>query len=405
MKPSLSLRIVLLAVILGFGSELVAEEGHRASDEFDQEDILGVTAMVNFIYSDWSDSSKSKKGDFEFDHFRIQAQTDIAYGFFASAQYRWYDGWQTPHHMLVGLRFENAELKLGQTWVPFGIDWQPFDDWGNIPYYVGLQDDYDMGVTWEQKAGDFMLDVGFFKNQQLSSGSRERYDTDVFSGDVGSDDIILKEKENEETNQLNLRALYDIPLDADDRSASIGASGMFGQLYNKTTDDSGTRWAFAAHGSCEVGIVHANLQWTFYDYDQELPRGATRDDKDWINVSAWNFAYEIPREAHMLSGGIGVELMGEALIAHVNYSTLWGGTSEADSHLVTYGLCSLGEGREFAKPVDVFLEAYQGRNDPQLSGDASGYGRDASCSDFRIELRLYYNFGLSKRSVSRKLDS
>ena len=72
---------------------------------------------------------------------------------------------------------------------------------------------------------------------------------------------------------------------------------------------------------------------------------------------------------------------------------------------MTYGLCSLGEGREFAKPVDVFLEAYQGRNDPQLSGDASGYGRDASCSDFRIELRLFYHFSLSKRSVSRKLDS
>ncbi len=354
----------------------------------DVEDELGITVMGRYTYRDWSDASSSKMGTMEFDSFRIRASTSVSEHFSATAQYRFYDGWNTPHHYWGTLHLnDGGEVNFGQVWVPFGIDWQTFDDWGNINYYIGLQDDYDMGVTWSNTYGHLQLDAGFLKNQQLGSSSRERYDADIYSGSVGDyDSVATAQRSNEETNQVNLRAEYTSDM------AAIGLSLMAGQLYNIDTDEMGSRLAGAAHAMFSIDRFHANIQAVFHDYDQELPETATRDELDFINVSCFNYVYEIPKKAQTYSASLGYDLLPDGkLMAHVNYSILTGGSSEADSHLWTFGFNSLGL---FKEKVDLFLEAYYGKNDPNLSGDASGYGRDAGSSDFRVDLRFYYHFDI-----------
>jgi hypothetical protein len=336
------------------------------------------------MYKDWSKTSVKSRGEFQFDSFRLWAQTEITDDFFASTQYRFYDGWRTIHHLFVGYTFDNSVFKIGQTWVPFGIDWQTFDDWGNIAYYVGLQDDYDLGFTWSPKYGNLSLDFGLFKNQQLSSDSPERYDTDIYSGDVGDGDIITKQ--NSETNQINFRADYGIPISM--LTWSIGASVLYGQLYNSSIDELGSRLAYELHTEIRHNIFRFNLQGTFYDYQQKLPDGSTIDDYNFINVSSWNFAYEIPSKANIISSSAAVDIIGERLTAHVNYSYLWGGTSDADSYILTAGLST------FWKSFDAFLEVYHGKNDPQLSGNTSGYGRNGNSFDTRVDLRLYYKLDI-----------
>jgi len=141
----------------------------------------------------------------------------------------------------------------------------------------------------------------------------------------------------------------------------------------------------------DAGIIHANLQGTFYDYQQKLPGHATANDLAFLNVSSWAFAYEIPTKANMISASFAVDLIGERLTAHVNYSDLSGGTTEADSWITSAGL------RSFGKRMDLFLEVYYGRNDPQLSGAASGYGRNANVTDMRIDFRVFYHLRIASQ--------
>jgi hypothetical protein len=46
------------------------------------------------------------------------------------------------------------------------------------------------------------------------------------------------------------------------------------------------------------------------------------------------------------------------------------------------------------KSFEAFLELYNGINDQQLSGNASGYGRDAGTNDLRVDLHLYYKLSI-----------
>ena len=299
--------------------------------------------------------------------------------------------WRTPHHVWVAADFghlgKDGKLYIGQTWVPFGIDWQSFDDWGTIAYYVGLQDDYDMGLNWERHFGKFDLNVAFFKNQQLSASSRERYDVDLYSGDCGPDDICPEKKENEESNQFNVRTAYNFSIGGG--NLELGASGMWGQIYNAGLDTNGDRVAFAGHANLSVGKFHLNAQATRYDYDQEQPVGV---DEDYLNVSNFNYAYEIPKKANIFSASAAWDFIGDRLTGHTNFSLLTGGSSETESYFWSAGL------RTFWPRLDGFLEVYYGKNDPTLSGDASGYGRDASTEDWRVEMRIFYHVRLSRKT-------
>jgi hypothetical protein len=385
--------LVLFSLLFTFKS---VQAQHRPIDQLEKEDRFGLTSMFYYSYRNWTPGSQKNKGSLRFDSFRIWAQTDIKDDFFAGVQYRFYEGWNTPLYLYMGYRFDNSSLRLGQIWVPFGIDYQPFDDWGNIPFYVGLQDDYDLGITWTKPLGKFEFVAGFFKNQQLSSASSQRYDTDIYSGGIGEDDIILIQKRNEEVNQLNLRGA--VNLGNDNWTINFGLSGMIGQIYNMDTDDKGQRYALAVHGIFNRGILHYNIQGTYYNYSQVLPGDPTQDEQNFINVGSWNFAYEIPVEAAMVSTSAAVDIIGNKLTAHLNYSWLTGGTSTGDSQILTAGV------RSVWKSFEVFAEGYYGVNDPQLSGNASGYGRNAGTHDFRFDIRFFYNLRvLSKQNIDRLL--
>lgn len=392
-------KTVLFSLLFLFGLLSIhknVQAQHRPIDQLEREDRFGLTSMFFYTNRSWIQDSKKTKGSLRFDSFRIWAQTDIKDDFFAGVQYRFYEGWNTPLYLYVGYRFAKSTLQMGQTWVPFGIGYQPFDAWGNIPFYVGLQDDYDLGVTWTRPFGGFEFIVGFFKNQQLSSASSQRYDTDIYSGGIGEDDIILIQKRNEEVNQFNLRGAYNL---GNERwSLNLGLSGMIGQIYNLETDDNGLRTAYAVHGIFKMGIFHYNIQGTFYNYSQVLPGDPTQDEQNFINVGSWNFAYEIPVAASILSTSAAVDIIGNKLTAHLNYSWLTSGTSTGDSQLFTAGLRSLW------RSFEIFAEGYYGVNDPQLSGNASGYGRDAGSYDFRFDIRFFYNLRvLNKKNIDNLL--
>jgi len=381
-------KLSITFLLLGFFVFTNAQ--HHKSDKLEQTDRFGFTAMSYFNYAGWT--GNKNKSSLKFDSFRIWAQTDISDVIFAGVQYRFYEGWRTPTQMFIGWNInEKNTLKTGQIWVPFGFGYQPFDDWGNILYYTGFQDDYDYGISWTGTYGDLSIHAAWFLNQQLSSSSPQRIDTDIFSGDASSDHLFEYTKRNQEKQQLNV--MLELTPTWDNWGLTAGISGMVGGLYNEDTDKYGSRLAAALHLGLNAGNFHINMQETYYKYRQELPDTATQDMKDFLNVASWNFGYEMPVEANILSTSAAYDFIGEKLTAHVNYSLLSGGTSQAESHLFTAGLSTIW------RLFQIYGEVHYGINDPQLSGNASGYGRNANVKDLGFQIRVYYTMSVLKQST------
>jgi hypothetical protein len=377
MKRSLFFTMVfLLVAAISFGQD-------KRSDRILQTDHFGFTTMAFYNYANWT-SGKSK-ASLKFDSFRIWAQTDLNSTIFAGVQYRFYESWRTPTYMYLGWHVNKKNtLKLGQIWAPFGFAYQPYDDWGNLTFYVGLQDDYDMGLTWQGNFGLFTFYAGFFKNQQLSATNVQRYDADVFPGDATQYNLI--NKRNREVNQFNLMGEFNPK--GKNWDILVGGGVMFGQLYNEDTDKYGTRFATEGHLGFNLGNYHLRLQDTWYNYTQKLPDDATQDMKDFLNVSSWNFAYEIPASANVFTASTKYDFIGEKLSAYANYSYLSGGTTETASQLLTGGVSTVW------RLIQVYGEVHYGVNDPQMSGNASGYGRDAGSYDVGFQVRVYYTMSI-----------
>lgn len=385
----------LLLIFISSMISMGLKAQNRPIDELNKTDRFGFTTMFYYTYQNWVEGNEKTKGSFKFDSFRIWAQTDVNKKFFGAVQYRIYEGWQTPQYLYMGYNLnDNNTFKIGQTWVPFGFDYQPYDDWGNFAFYVGLQDDYDYGITWNGRYGFLDISAGFFKNQQLSSSSPQRYDADIYSGNVNDGDVILVAKHNQEVNQLNLRIAAKPT--GNNWEAEFGVSGMIGEIYNETSDENGSRIAAALHAGIDAGFFHYNIQGTWYQYSQALVDSLPSSYHDFINVSSWNFAYEIPTEANILTTSLAFDIIGEKLTTFADYSYLWGGSTETPSQLLTFGARSLWDSFE------VFAQASYGVNDPQLSGNSSGYGRDSNTYDLRVDVRLFYKLKIvSEETVER----
>merc|ERR1711879_1036317 len=88
-----------------------------------------------------------------------------------SFEYRFYPTFGTHfiHHGFLGYEFsENVYMELGVTQVPFGITtYASHSWWFQGPYYVGLEDDYDMGINFDIKTGEKgILSLAYFRQAE-----------------------------------------------------------------------------------------------------------------------------------------------------------------------------------------------------------------------------------------------
>nr|WP_320048849.1 porin [uncultured Desulfuromonas sp.] len=255
---------------------------------------FGGAMRVNYGYKDWSDTQDDKYGDAGFDLFRIDANGSIN-DWVLSAQYRFYSYMNCVHHGYVGYNVSDQwQVQAGIHQVPFGL--QPYAShnfWFSGAYYVGLEDDYDMGVKALYHNGPWGLALAFYKNDELASASSaDRYSIDVNSSATGGY-AGAQADGNEETNQFNARLTY--AFDHDDiGSTEIGVSGQWGQLYNTNTDDTGDHWAAGVHLNGNYGPVNVQLEYASYAYDPENPVGM---DDDIITMGAFTYSWGAPAQA------------------------------------------------------------------------------------------------------------
>jgi len=230
---------------------------------------IGGAVWVNYANQDWLGKDQGKRG-LRFDNLRLSIDADYDQ-FLMSAQYRWYNYSEAIHHAWFGYQFEEENrLELGVTQVPFGI--LPFAShnfWFMIPYYVGLEDDYDAGVKWHNAAiDDWTLDLAFFINEEYGDATNlDRYSVDV---------VRNSDQQNEERNQFNARLAYDWKHNNESHT-ELGVSGRYGDLDNRTTDKTGDYWSAAIHANAFLGPWNFMLEGMHYEYNPENPVGISDD--------------------------------------------------------------------------------------------------------------------------------
>lgn len=274
---------------------------------------VGGALRLNYFVKTWEGEEQNRErfGDFAFDTFRFNV--DGGYGPLAlSAEYRIYQGYHMLHHGYVGYALsDDAVIDVGVSQAPFGLLEYASHNWFfDITYYLGFEDDYDMGVRGKFKLGDVDVRLALYKNSETaytgSSIASARYSYDVVPtsmeelGYAG----LTEGRSNSETNQFNARAAYTLA-HGEGMSTEIGVSGRVGGLYNAETTKTGYHWAGAVHANGTYGPVNVQLQGLAYQFRPENPDGV---DDSFVVMGAYDFPYLVAARGYILTANLAYTL-------------------------------------------------------------------------------------------------
>nr|WP_245891719.1 hypothetical protein [Flavobacterium faecale] len=256
---------------------------------------IGGALRFNYNLSSWKDGQKKRGGDFGYDVFRINAKGAYK-GILMNAEYRLYSegfgGGMLKQGWLGYNINEQDQIQVGLTQVPFGIQQYNSHNWFfNLAYYVGLEDDHDMGIKYMHSSEKFEYQLAFFKNaEELRFGNNSENSTSRYSYDVTG--------RNKEVNQFNGKFIYKFG----EKSASrVGVSVEYGGLYNLDTEEVGNHAAFAAHYELTKGKWNAKAQFIAATNN---PENAIGESDDVVTMSAYGAPYEVAADFNMYTLGI-----------------------------------------------------------------------------------------------------
>lgn len=265
---------------------------------------IGGALRFNYNISSWKPDQVKRGGDFGYDVFRINAKANYK-KLSLNAEYRLYSkgfGGGMLKQGWIGYKLnEKNNFQLGLTQVPFGITQYNSHSWFfSINYYVGLEDDHDMGLKYTHSGEKWDFAFAFFKNaEELNFGNNSDVSDSRYSYDVSS--IILDDKlvfRNKEVNQGNIKITYKF---GNNTKHKIGFSGQFGGLYNLDTKNIGNHYAFAGHYELYLSGFDIKAQIARYQYN---PKNPESENDDVIAMTAYGFPYLIASQANMYTLGI-----------------------------------------------------------------------------------------------------
>jgi hypothetical protein len=333
---------------------------------------LRFAVRVNLFRKSWVTGSEKSKAEFD----TIMLGLDASHGqVLTSWQYRFYDGYNMLHHGYVGYRFDdNSEVQIGVHQKPFGLlPYASHNYFFNLTYYVGLEDDYDLGakLILDRKPFDlqfayYLRDEGSYAGDSIDS-ARYSYDiVDTDASELGAAGVTTP-RTNQERNQLNARLAYTIE-HTDVGSTEIGCSAEWGQIRNDTTDRSGDHWAAAVHLNGNYDRFNLQLQAARFSNHPENPPG--QDDR-FIVRGAYDAPYKVAAEGWLFVANLAYKLPVEgppvdAITLYTDYSYLLKSESAfRDSQQFVVG-ASLEAG-----PALIYIDFAFGKNHPWLGPDYS----------------------------------
>ncbi len=365
---------------------------------------LGGALRFNYNYSDWIQESKKKGGEFGFDVFRLNAKGSYKNLLF-DAEYRFYSsssGGGMLKHGWVGYQFNpKHQIQVGLNSVPFGI--MPYtanNFFFNINYYLGLEDDADMGIKYiynDQK--NWEISLAFYKNSDINDfHSNKGISASRYGYDIAG--------RNKEVNQGNLQAIYRW---GDNVKHEIGGSAQIGGIYNIDTEKTAHRSAFALHYLLSYkgwglktqyttyNMSHKNSEFIVDPMDENGSNLIPNPDKnaDWVEMAAYGANYNVATKADTYIVGLsynfpinkgildGITVYNDFSMMHKRV------TGMKDSYQnVTGVLLSMG-------PIYTYLDYALGKNHAWLGEEwtnAFAEGGASNSWSARLNLNIGYYF-------------
>lgn len=363
----------------GSGAEAKAENPALAEDTADEPKI-DFKGAVRFNTSWVSDNPEldDKRGQSGLDLFRIGAEGEYK-DLRVSAEYRFYPFMNTIHHGWIGYRPNDRHAaEFGITQVPFGIlPYASHNFWFGAPYYLGLGDDYDMGLKYRYGRDALDLQLAFFKNEELNDPANlDRYSFDV---------VQVGDQRNEETNQFNARLAYTFG-EGTSFTNEVGLSGQWGQLYNDATGEHGDHWALAAHLDSRYERWNFQFQIARYAYNPENPPGV---DSRSVRLGAFATSYDVAAEGTVLVGNVAYNFpvpvdFVDSITGYNDFSAVFKDEDAFDDSFLNTTGVAIGVG-----PVFIYLDLIQARN-MVFFGDGSLAGGGDDEWDLRANLNVGY---------------
>ncbi|NML38253.1 hypothetical protein HHL17_13690 [Chitinophaga sp. G-6-1-13] len=283
-----SLHWLLLCLLLLLPSLVIVAQDSTETRKTDKPTFhIGGALRFNYNLSSWKKEQMKRGGDFGFDMFRVNADASWK-KLSLHAEYRFYSkdfGGSFLKEGYVRYHFnDSTHIDIGLTQVPFGnVTYNSHSWFFNLPYYVGKEDDYDMGIKFERRANRWLYQLAFFKNaEELNFGDKSAIDPGRYSYDVAG--------RNKEVNQGNARVEYFL-----DKNNSIGASVMLGGLYNIPSGNMGSHWAAAVHSNLNKDRWNLKLQSMYYRYN--VADSAHLENH--VEMAAYGSSYQVVTEAFM----------------------------------------------------------------------------------------------------------
>lgn len=359
---------------------------------------IGGALRFNYNYSSWKPEQKKRGGDFGYDVFRLNAKAAYK-GLDLDAEYRFYAnsfGGGMLKHGAIGYALNPKDkLQIGLVKIPFGN--APFNSnsfFMSLNYYLGLEDNHDMGISYTHIGDKIDYTVAFFKNaEELDFGndsdlSPNRYAYDVGSIDLNGDGNLSFR--NKKINQVNAKA--NVKFEENRLKQHIGLSVQYGGLYNLDTQNTGNHYAAALHYTMEYDRLGVKAQYTHYKYN---PKSPTDESKDVIALAAYGAPYLVAAKSDVYTLGVSYKIPVSwnpitELRAYNDYGYMHKPNTgfKASQMNVTGVMVTAGN-------LVTYVDFAAGKNQPWLGpewNNAFAHGAEKAKWDMRFNINIGYYF-------------
>ncbi|MFP4526502.1 MAG: hypothetical protein ACLFNL_08930 [Bacteroidales bacterium] len=378
------LSILVLILFLNPITSLAQEE--EEEDGF----TFGGAMRYNILSTSYESDPTTLNTNATWDTWRLNVDGTMG-GVDLSFEYRFYPTFNTHfiHHGYLGYDFsDDLNLQLGVTQVPFGnLTFNSHSWWFLTPYYVGLEDDYDMGFKFDYNASDNLnIKAAYFRQAEPTGPA---YGQASFGGPgagtysyniIPDADGVLSDAPASirELNQFNVRIAYMVT-----EGTEIGFSGQMQGIHNSDLDETEYGHAIGAHMNSDFSDFNLKLQYVNYDYAAKNDDGETLDR---VQMGAYGDPYYgdgVAARANILSAGIAYSIPVEIgpitnIQPYIDYSLMTkdgelelGGESYdfADSHMLVPGFMIT------AGSVYTYVDFAMGKNHAWLTDNfGTGFG-------------------------------
>ena len=358
---------------------------------------IGGAVRTNYSHTSYDDDNKNRGGDFDFDIFRLNFSGDVG-DVKLNAEIRFFDYMTAVKYAYAAYDFaDDWQVQAGITKVPFG-NW-PYNSHNyffSTNYYVGLEDDHDLGVLFKRKIADnWQLDLGFFKNDELGGingyvdNRSDRYSYDIVGFREAGDDVYADPGAIDADGNLlgnpigeynTFSGRYGYHIEHEGGKTEIGVSALAGGLHDGV-DRAGDYNAWALHLNSNMGPWNLQLQHGEYNYDI--------DNVNRIAVGAYSFYDSMAAEATMSSANIAYSVPVQwgavtNLQFYNDYSAIYDKSDNSKDTWMNVTGFSVAAGGLF-----TYFDLVHGKNMPFVGGSLAG---DSSETERRFNINIGYYF-------------